>query len=85
MASLGLKQKEKKMDISKAMFIKVKQVSGKEKWVNPWNISTVTNDLSKVTLKMTNNELVEFDYNEKENQQLLNYMQLWAPPPKEVL
>lgn len=66
-------------------FIRVKQVSGKEKWVNPWNISTVTNDLSKVTLKMTNNELVEFDYNEKENQQLLNYMQLWAPPKKEVL
>ena len=66
-------------------FIRVKQVSGKEKWVNPWNISTITSDLSKVTLKMTNNELVEFDYNEKENQQLLNYMQLWATAPKEVL
>ena len=73
------------MENAHPQFIRVKQVSGKEKWVNPWNISTITSDLSKVTLKMTNNELVEFDYNEKENQQLLNYMQLWAPPPKEVL
>lgn len=71
--------------MTKAPFIRLKQLSGKEKWVNPWNISTITSDLSKVTLKMTNNELVEFDYNEKENQQLLNYMQLWAPPKKEVI
>lgn len=73
------------MENTHPSFIRIKQVSGKEKWVNPWNISTITNDLSKVILKMTNNEIVEFDYNEKENQQLLNYMQLWAPPPKEVL
>jgi len=66
-------------------FIRVKMVSGKEKWVNPWNVSTVTNELSRVILKMTNSELVEFDYNEKENQQMLNYLNLWAPPPKEVL
>lgn len=71
--------------MAKAPFIRLKQLSGKEKWVNPWNISTITSDLSKVTLKMTNNELVEFDYNEPENQPLLNYMQLWAPPKKEVL
>ena len=69
----------------KPTFIKVKQVSGNEKWVNPWNISTITNDLSRVTLKMTNGELVEFNYNDKANEQLLDYMQLWAPPKKEVL
>lgn len=73
------------MAADKPAFIKVKQVSGAEKWVNLWNISTITNDLSLVTLKMVNNELVEFDYNEKANKLLLNYMQLWVPPKPEVI
>ncbi len=69
----------------KAQFIKVKLISGTEKWVNPWNISTITNILSHVCLRMVNSEIVEFDYNEPANKQLLDYMQLWAPPKKEVL
>ena len=69
----------------KPTFIKIKQISGNEKWVNPWNICTITNYLYRVTLKMTNGELVEFSYNDKANEQLLDYMQLWAPPKKEVI
>ena len=59
--------------------------TGKEKWVNPWNIATVTNDLSEVSLKMVNGDVVDIDYNDKENNQILNYMQLWAPPKKEAI
>ena len=73
------------MENARPPFIRVKMVSGNEKWVNPWNISTVTNDLATVTLKMNNLELIEFNYNEKENQQMLNYLNLWAPPKKEVI
>ena len=73
------------MAAEKAQFIKVKLISGAEKWVNPWNISTITNDLSRVRLRMVDSEIVEFDYNEPANKQLLDYMQLWAPPKKEVL
>lgn len=70
----------------KPPFIKVKSIdSNIDKWVNPWNIATVTNNLSKVSLKMNDGDIVEFDYNDKENKQILNYMQLWAKPKKEVI
>lgn len=69
----------------KPTFIKIKQINGIEKWINPWNISTIYNRLSRIVLKMTNDEIIEFDYNEKENEQLLNYMQSWAPLKKEIL
>ena len=71
--------------MQKPIFIKIKQIDGKEKWINPWNIATITNDLSRVVLRMTNNEVAEIDYNEKENKPLLDYMQLWAPPEKKVI
>lgn len=66
-------------------FIRIKLISRAEKWVNPWNISTVTNSLSHVRLRMVDSEIVEFDYNEKENKQMLDYLNLWTPPKKEVL
>ena len=72
--------------MTKPPFIKVKLIgTGKEKWVNPWNVVTVTNYLSRVSLKMVNGDVVDIDYNDKENNQILNYMQRWAPPKKEVI
>lgn len=72
--------------MTKPPFIKVKPIDSKiDKWVNPWNIATITNDLSRVSLKMANGDVVEFDFNEKENKTILNYMQLWAKPKKEVI
>ena len=66
-------------------FIRIKLISGADKWVNPWNISTITNDLSHVRLRMVDSEIVEFDYNNKENEELLDYMQLWTPKKQKVL